>query len=66
MPHPADRGYYQCWLGLKSHFDPGWTPEQAAAAEAVARSKAATGSGQQLQEQLQHNGTAAVEALATP
>jgi homogentisate 1,2-dioxygenase len=19
-----DREYYQCWLGLKSHFDPGW------------------------------------------
>ncbi|KAL4422217.1 hypothetical protein ABPG77_009692 [Micractinium sp. CCAP 211/92] len=25
-----DRNYYQCWLGLKSHFDPEWTPEKAA------------------------------------
>jgi homogentisate 1,2-dioxygenase len=21
-----DRNYYQCWLGLRSHFDPGWAP----------------------------------------
>ena len=21
-----DRNYYQCWLGLKSHFDPAWRP----------------------------------------
>ncbi len=26
----SDRNYYQCWLGLKSHFDPEWTPEKAA------------------------------------
>lgn len=24
-----DRDYYQCWIGLKSHFDPGWTSEGA-------------------------------------
>ena len=36
-----DRNYYQCWVGLKSHFDASWTPEKAAAAEAAARSKAA-------------------------
>ena len=25
-----DRNYYQCWTGLKSHFDPSWKPEGAA------------------------------------
>lgn len=42
----ADRNYYQCWVGLTSHFDPSWTPEKAAAAEAAAAagSKAAGGS----------------------
>jgi hypothetical protein len=27
----ADRNYYQCWVGLKSHFDPDWAPGKAAA-----------------------------------
>lgn len=30
VPSSTDRNYYQCWLGLKSHFDPEWTPEKAA------------------------------------
>jgi homogentisate 1,2-dioxygenase len=50
-----DRNYYQCWLGLKSHFDPTWTPEKAAAAPAggkpaavlPAGDKAAAAAGEQ-------------------
>lgn len=57
----ADRNYYSCWTGLKSHFDPAWTPEKAAAAAA-----AGGGGGdlqqQQQQRQLQHNGAAQAEA----
>ena len=41
---PADRNYYQCWVGLKSHFDPGWTPEKAAAEPAAAAAGASGGS----------------------
>lgn len=55
----ADRNYYQCWIGLKSHFDPAWTPEKATAAPAG--SKAAAGGGGEGGEQAaaaQQNGAA--------
>lgn len=35
LPAHADRNYYQCWLGLKSHFDPAWTPEKAAGLQGI-------------------------------
>ena len=59
----ADRNYYQCWLGLKSHFDPSWTPESAVAGSPPALD-AALGSKQQQQqqEQRQENGQAAAAA----
>lgn len=61
----ADRNYYQCWLGLKSHFDPTWTPEKAAAA--AAGGKAAAGGGGEAGQQAaaQQNGAAAPAAAAT-
>lgn len=63
----ADRNYYQCWVGLKSHFDPSWTPSKAAAAaqSATAGSKVPAGSAveeaavleqQQQSQQRQPNG----------
>lgn len=62
-----DRNYYQCWVGLKSHFDPSWTPSKAAAAaqSATAGSKVPAGSAveeaavleqQQQSQQRQPNG----------
>lgn len=61
----ADRNYYQCWVGLKSHFDPGWTPGKAPAAEEGATVAAAvkapaaiaveaTASGAQVQPAREH------------
>jgi homogentisate 1,2-dioxygenase len=29
-----DARYYECWQGLRSHFDPAWQPESDAAAAA--------------------------------
>ncbi|GAB4820865.1 hypothetical protein N2152v2_007911 [Parachlorella kessleri] len=40
-----DRNYYQCWIGLKSHFDPSAPAPMSPAAAAAATPPAATSSG---------------------
>lgn len=70
-PLPVDRNYYQCWLGLKSHFDPTWTPEKAAvpagAKPAVASAGAKAAAAAQAGEQTggQQNGSSSPALAAT-
>lgn len=52
---PVDRNYYQCWVGLQSHFDPAWTPEKAAAASGSSGPPPP-------QQQQQRNGAVLAEA----